>query len=70
MLTITRALEMEGTCTGEHGVGLVKKDVSCSSLGVDVYINVLTALSLVSSEGAWTRDNQYYENNKKSSGSS
>lgn len=67
MLTIHRALEMEGTCTGEHGVGLVKKDVSCCFLAIKTYAHVLTALCVVSSQGTWTRDNQHYENDQESS---
>ncbi|KAF2271210.1 D-lactate dehydrogenase mitochondrial precursor [Lojkania enalia] len=37
---VDRALEMEGTCTGEHGVGLGKKDSLMKELGVDT-INVM-----------------------------
>ncbi|KAG7423226.1 D-lactate dehydrogenase [Fusarium oxysporum f. sp. raphani] len=32
---VDRALEMEGTATGEHGVGLVKRDYLPKELGVD-----------------------------------
>jgi len=32
---VDRALEMEGTCTGEHGVGLGKKASLIKELGVD-----------------------------------
>jgi D-lactate dehydrogenase (cytochrome) len=32
---VDRALEMEGTCTGEHGVGLGKKDSLVKELGID-----------------------------------
>lgn len=32
---VDRALEMDGTCTGEHGVGLGKKDSLLKELGVD-----------------------------------
>jgi len=32
---VDRALEMEGTCTGEHGIGLGKKDSLVQELGVD-----------------------------------
>lgn len=32
---VDRALEMEGTCTGEHGIGLGKKDSLMKELGVD-----------------------------------
>jgi D-lactate dehydrogenase (cytochrome) len=30
---VDRALEMEGTCTGEHGIGLGKKDSLVKELG-------------------------------------
>lgn len=32
---VDRALEMEGTCTGEHGIGLGKKSSLIKELGVD-----------------------------------
>lgn len=32
---VDRALEMEGTCTGEHGIGLGKKDSLIKELGLD-----------------------------------
>lgn len=32
---VDRALEMEGTCTGEHGVGLGKKEYLVKELGPD-----------------------------------
>ncbi|KAI5779071.1 hypothetical protein EDC01DRAFT_723772 [Geopyxis carbonaria] len=32
---VDRALEMEGTCTGEHGVGLGKKEYLVKELGLD-----------------------------------
>lgn len=32
---ISRALEMDGTCTGEHGVGLGKKTALLSEVGND-----------------------------------
>ncbi|KAF2691525.1 D-lactate dehydrogenase mitochondrial precursor [Lentithecium fluviatile CBS 122367] len=37
---VDRALEMEGTCTGEHGIGLGKKDSLLKELGIDT-INVM-----------------------------
>ncbi|KAF1995766.1 D-lactate dehydrogenase mitochondrial precursor [Amniculicola lignicola CBS 123094] len=37
---VDRALEMEGTCTGEHGIGLGKKDSLMKELGLDT-INVM-----------------------------
>jgi len=37
---VDRALEMEGTCTGEHGIGLGKKDSLVKELGLDT-INVM-----------------------------
>jgi FAD/FMN-containing dehydrogenase len=30
---VARALEMEGTCTGEHGVGIVKKEALLIEVG-------------------------------------
>jgi D-lactate dehydrogenase (cytochrome) len=32
---VDRALEMDGTCTGEHGIGLGKKDSLIQELGLD-----------------------------------
>ena len=32
---VDTALEMEGTCTGEHGIGLGKKESLVQELGVD-----------------------------------
>ncbi|KAG9556356.1 hypothetical protein KCU79_g10251, partial [Aureobasidium melanogenum] len=32
---VDRALEMEGTCTGEHGIGLGKKNSLVKELGLD-----------------------------------
>lgn len=40
---VDRALEMEGTCTGEHGIGLGKKDSLLKELGVDT-INVMRSI--------------------------
>ncbi|KAF2790113.1 D-lactate dehydrogenase mitochondrial precursor [Melanomma pulvis-pyrius CBS 109.77] len=40
---VDRALEMEGTCTGEHGVGLGKKDSLLKELGLDT-INVMRSI--------------------------
>lgn len=40
---VDRALEMDGTCTGEHGVGLGKKDSLLKELGIDT-INVMRCI--------------------------
>lgn len=40
---VDRALEMDGTCTGEHGVGLGKKDSLVKELGVDT-ISVMKSI--------------------------
>ncbi|ETI28182.1 glycolate oxidase, subunit GlcD [Cladophialophora carrionii CBS 160.54] len=40
---VDRALEMEGTCTGEHGIGLGKKQSLVSELGVET-ISVMQTL--------------------------
>ncbi|MCJ1422197.1 hypothetical protein MMC29_000076 [Sticta canariensis] len=40
---VHRALEMEGTCTGEHGIGLGKKDSLLQELGADT-IDVMRAI--------------------------
>ncbi|MCJ1309510.1 hypothetical protein MMC25_003170 [Agyrium rufum] len=40
---VDRALEMEGTCTGEHGIGLGKKESLVKELGEDT-INVMRAI--------------------------
>lgn len=40
---VDRALEMDGTCTGEHGIGLGKKDSLLKELGLDT-INVMRSI--------------------------
>jgi D-lactate dehydrogenase (cytochrome) len=40
---VDRALEMEGTCTGEHGIGLGKKASLQKELGLDT-INVMRSI--------------------------
>ncbi|PVI06541.1 D-lactate dehydrogenase mitochondrial precursor [Periconia macrospinosa] len=40
---VDRALEMEGTCTGEHGIGLGKKDSLLKELGIDT-VNVMKSI--------------------------
>ena len=40
---VDRALEMEGTCTGEHGIGLGKKDSLLKELGLDT-IDVMRSI--------------------------
>lgn len=40
---VNRALEMEGTCTGEHGIGLGKKASLEKELGIDT-INVMRSI--------------------------
>ncbi|KAF3004744.1 hypothetical protein E8E13_000006, partial [Curvularia kusanoi] len=40
---VVRALEMEGTCTGEHGIGLGKKDFLQQEVG-DVPLQVMMAI--------------------------
>ncbi|KAF8471983.1 hypothetical protein BDZ91DRAFT_716954 [Kalaharituber pfeilii] len=42
---IDRALEMEGTCTGEHGVGIGKKEYLVKELGIDT-LSVMKKLKL------------------------
>lgn len=32
---VDTAIEMEGTCTGEHGVGMVKKEYLVAELGLE-----------------------------------
>jgi D-lactate dehydrogenase (cytochrome) len=43
---VARALAMDGTCTGEHGIGLGKIDYLTDELGeaVDVMRSIKTAL--------------------------
>lgn len=44
---VDRALEMDGTCTGEHGIGIGKKDSLLKELGaetVDVMRSIKKAL--------------------------
>lgn len=40
---VDRALEMEGTCTGEHGIGLGKKESLRKELGLDT-VNVMRSI--------------------------
>jgi D-lactate dehydrogenase (cytochrome) len=40
---VDRALEMDGTCTGEHGIGLGKKASLQKELGLDT-INVMRSI--------------------------
>lgn len=45
---VKRAVEMEGTVTGEHGVGLVKRDYLAHELGE----STVDAMRRVSSQGS------------------
>jgi D-lactate dehydrogenase (cytochrome) len=40
---VDRALEMDGTCTGEHGIGLGKKASLLQELGADT-VGVMTSI--------------------------
>jgi D-lactate dehydrogenase (cytochrome) len=42
---VVRALEMEGTCTGEHGVGMGKKEALLMEVGGDT-LNVMKSIKL------------------------
>ncbi|KAL0640738.1 D-lactate ferricytochrome c oxidoreductase [Maublancomyces gigas] len=42
---VDRALEMEGTCTGEHGIGLGKKDYLVKELGLET-LSVMKKIKL------------------------
>lgn len=46
---VHRAIEMEGTVTGEHGVGLVKRDYLPHELGQ----STIDAMRRVSSDFTW-----------------
>lgn len=39
---VRRALEMEGTCTGEHGIGLGKRDALAAEVGPDTVIMMVS----------------------------
>ena len=43
---VKRAVEMEGTVTGEHGVGLVKRDYLDHELGVET-VNAMRKVSKI-----------------------
>jgi len=43
---VKRAVEMEGTVTGEHGVGLVKRDYLAHELGEST-VDAMRRVSLV-----------------------
>lgn len=49
---IERAVQMEGTVTGEHGVGLVKRDYLEGELGKDT-VDAMRRVSLLSTD--WLR---------------
>jgi D-lactate dehydrogenase (cytochrome) len=42
---VVRALEMEGTCTGEHGVGMGKKEALLMEVGGDT-LDVMKSIKL------------------------
>jgi D-lactate dehydrogenase (cytochrome) len=42
---VARALAMGGTCTGEHGIGMGKKDKLIDECGSDV-VNLMQAIKL------------------------
>lgn len=42
---VKRAVEMEGTVTGEHGVGLIKRDYLEHELGVEA-VNTMRRVSI------------------------
>ena len=43
---VKRALELEGTATGEHGVGLVKRDYLAEEVGQDT-VDVMRKVSYI-----------------------
>lgn len=43
---VMRALEMEGTCTGEHGIGLGKRDALATEVGPDTIIIMVSTNAL------------------------
>lgn len=45
---VKRALEMEGTCTGEHGVGFGKKEALAAEVGEDAIALMVGAFFFVS----------------------
>ncbi|TVY32325.1 D-lactate dehydrogenase [cytochrome], mitochondrial [Lachnellula subtilissima] len=40
---VKRALEMEGTCTGEHGIGIGKKEALLMEVGINT-IHVMKSI--------------------------
>ena len=44
---VSRALDMDGTCTGEHGVGLGKKSALVSEVGGDTIMVMVSTICIL-----------------------
>ncbi len=65
---VKRALEMEGTCTGEHSIGWGKKESLLWEVGPDT-LGVMVRLSISDEGVVWTSLTPYLESDQAGPGS-
>ena len=58
---VARALEMDGTCTGEHGVGIGKKAALLSEIGEDTVTVMVSKFARNTNVSMYTNKSSIYQ---------